>query len=66
MQRIGADRAELANAYAAQEQKVDTLPEDAVHKMIDARNEWKNAYNMSAKNAAWQGMLFAINSLFKQ
>lgn len=34
--------------------------------MIVAKNEWKNVYNISSKNIAWQGMLSAISSIFQK
>lgn len=44
LQRIGAERAELANAYADRRDKVEMLPEDAVEKMIAEKEAWKMAY----------------------
>ncbi len=47
LQRIGAERAELANAFTDRRNKVEMIPEDAVEKMIAERDAWKIAY---AKN----------------
>ncbi len=65
LQKIGADRAELANEYAAQDRNTDVLPKDAVDRMMNAQNVWKNIYNTSSKNVAWQRIMFVINNLFQ-
>lgn len=44
LQRIGAYRAALANAYADTRDKVEMIPEDAVQKIISERDAWKIAY----------------------
>ena len=47
IQRIGAGRAELANAYANRRDKVEMVPENAVEKMISERDAWKMAFTQS-------------------
>ena len=47
IQRIGAGRAELANAYADRSDKVEMMPENAVEKMISERDAWKAVYAKS-------------------
>ena len=47
IQRIGAGRAELANAYADRKDKVELVPKNAVEKMISERDAWKAAYTKS-------------------
>lgn len=47
IQRIGAGRAELANAYADRKDKVELVPKNAVEKMISERDAWKAAYAKS-------------------
>lgn len=44
LQRIGAERAELANAYADRRDTIEMVPENAVEKMISERDAWKAAY----------------------
>lgn len=48
LQKIGAERAELANAYADRKDKVEVVPEDAVEKMIAEKDAWKIAYSKSS------------------
>ena len=47
IQRIGVSRAELANAYANQRNKMEAVPENAVEKMISKRDAWKLAFTQS-------------------
>ena len=44
IQKIGAGRAELANAYADRRDKIEMVSENAVEKMISERDAWKEAY----------------------
>lgn len=66
LEKIGAGRAELANAYSGQSNSHETIPEGIADRMIAAKNEWKSAYDISPKNIAWQEMLSAISSIFSK
>lgn len=45
LQRIGAERAEMARAYVDRRDRVEIVPENAVEKMISERDAWKMAYS---------------------
>ena len=47
LQRIGAERAEMARAYADRRDKIELVPEDAVEKMISEREAWKMTFLQS-------------------
>ena len=44
MLRIGAGRAELANAYVDRRDKMEMVPENAVEKMISEKDAWKLSF----------------------
>lgn len=44
MPRIGAGRAELANAYVDRRDKMEMVPENAVEKMISEKDAWKLSF----------------------
>ncbi|MDE6024315.1 MAG: hypothetical protein K2G45_02575 [Lachnospiraceae bacterium] len=65
LKNIGTSKAKLVNTYE-QQSKTNTrnVEENIYKKMITARDNWKNAYSVSAKSEAWQKMLSVISTMF--
>lgn len=66
LEKLGTSKTKLTNAYEKQSQdNTINVVENIYEKMLAARDNWKNAYSVSAKSEAWQGMLSVINTMFQ-
>lgn len=66
LEKIGTDRAELANRYNEQSQNsAESIPENIYEKMISARDSWKAAYATSDKDEAWKNLISMFSSIFR-